>query len=134
MCMRRMSVYDVLLWKYTSLCVRWVTFCDVLLQGPFHVYTNKVLIRLSCVEGYGIYVPGSPLWGSIFYKDPPCGTLNTGSTHHFTIASSTLTTWFPRLLPYMVNRMVFKVNRVVQVQPWVIPTLFYSSLPSLRAV
>ena len=36
---------------------------------------------------------------------PPRGTLALGSTHRFTIASSTSTIWFPRSLPYMVNHM-----------------------------
>ena len=67
------------------------------------------------------------------WTQPPLFYL--GSTHPFTIASSTSTIWFPRWLPYMVNHMVFKVNRMVQGQPWAQPPLFYlGAFANLRKV
>ena len=42
-------------------CTATRSFPCVHKQGPY----NTEL----CVEGYGLYVPGSPLWGSIVYKD-----------------------------------------------------------------
>ena len=51
-------------------------------------------------------------------KGPARGTLTFGLTHRFTITSSTSTIWFPSSLSYTVNHLVFKVNHMVQGQPY----------------
>jgi hypothetical protein len=56
---------------------------------------------------------------------PRGGTLALGSTHHFTIVSSTSTIWFPKSLPYMINHIVLKINHTAQGQPWDQPNPFY---------
>jgi len=60
-------------------------------------------------------------------KVPRGGTFTLGFTHYFTITSSTSTIWFPRSLTYMASHLVFKVNHMVQGQPWTQPNPFYIS-------
>ena len=56
---------------------------------------------------------------------PPRGPIILGLTRRFPISSSTSTTWFSMSLLYVSNRAVFKVNHIVQGQPWAQPNPFY---------